>query len=741
MEIESLKNVIKNGNRPVLFLGSGASISSKGSSAPDITRYILQDHYHLFNISKIETMFEQDYECEASFENVLEKIYKTEADRKRVVEGYLDDLELSEGYKYLAVLLKLGCLYPIVVTTNHENLIERCIEEDELVPCKVKVCSLVQNDLIEDYIDEKPETIYILHIHGSFADYDTLSVTSKSTFVLKENCKIIMGSLFRKHGLIMCGYSFQDVDVRNLLQTVKPIGKGVYYISYTSLNKKKQTELVKMLQYHNSLNNVIENCSFDDFMINLGKDAYLAYIRNCGESDIDREYDLFDRTRCFFSTRKEKLDEMKKETDRLYEKYPLDELLALKEFVYYENDKNGEIYRLQQGIKFLENSLSYNCTFTSFDYLVKLKYYLSNEYLNLFLLGDNILEDKGKYLDEILNMGDECVKRAGTSDFEVITKFLLLMGEVLKEKAMLNENPSLQKENILKARQTLEKAIKSASGKGLENYYLGIAYRHYAVTYELESDLLNDAKEREKCIEKWKNYSLSSNDRLKEYNENTVRGYATMNIAASNVALLQLHTNKQFKKDLIDEGLEFLEYSIKLHSGMDEYRGVAWSNIHKCKLLRFKIINSIHEKQSIKALVDEMEESANIAVKNILRTDDLLGKGLAYQQLGLALNLYDEYVDNSSGIKLESSINILQKSVNMLENTGFFRGLTDSCIGLSEVLYKQWKKTGKMEYFVEAFNNLNIGFTSVCLNLHMSSKLEELYQTLRTETNKTVELI
>lgn len=66
-----------------------------------------------------------------------------------------------------------------------------------------------------------------------------------------------------------------------------------------------------------------------------------------------------------------------------------------------------------------------------------------------------------------------------------------------------------------------------------------------------------------------------------------------------------------------------------------------------------------------------MEESANVAVKNILRTDDLLGKGLAYQQSRLALNLYDDHVDSSSGIKLESSISILWKSVNMLKNTGF----------------------------------------------------------------------
>lgn len=184
------------------------------------------------------------------------------------------------------------------------------------------------------------------------------------------------------------------------------------------------------MQHHNSIENVIQSCLFDDVMSALGEDAYLAYLRERGDEEIDWQYDLLDRTRCYAATRKTKLDVMKKEVDDLYQKYPLDELLALKEFVYYENDKNGEIYRLQQGIKFLED------------------------------------------------------------------------------------------------------AAKCASGIELEKYYLGIAHRHYAVTYELKSDLLQDTKVRERCIEQWKGYSLLSNEELKGDNENTVRGYASMNIEA-----------------------------------------------------------------------------------------------------------------------------------------------------------------------------------------------------------------
>lgn len=741
MELETLKKVLANGNKPVLFLGSGASISSNGASALEITSYILQDYYHLFDFSKMKAMFEQEFECEANFENVLGKLYKTEFDRKKVVESYLNQLELSEGYKFLAVLLKLGYIYPVVLTTNHETLLEKCITEDKLVSEDIKVCSIVQSDLQEEFIDVEQDTIYILHIHGKFSDLKNISVTSRTTFNLEDNCKKCITSLCKKQGVIMCGYSFQDVDIRNLLQSMKPISKGIYYISYSTFIKNNQTELAKMLTYHNSLDKVIENSSFDDVMSNLGIDAYIAYQRKLGGNEIDRVFNVLDRTRCFSETRKLKLGDMKKETDILYQQYPLDEVLALKEFVNYENDKNGEIYRLQQGIKFLEKSLSLFCSFTSYIYLSKLKYYLANEYLNLFLSGDNLLEDKSNYLDTIVSICEECAKRLKKDNPEFVVKAMLLMGEALKEKAMLNENPSLQKDNILKARTALENAIKLAPDLSMESYYLGIAYRHYAVTYELESDLLQNTTEREQCIKLWKEYSLSSYEKLKEYNENTVRGYATMNIAASNVAMLQLHLDKKYKTSLIDEGLKYLQEAIKLHLGMDEYRGLAWSNIHKCKLLKLKISHITKEKKLINVLIDEMEESANVAVNNILRTDDLLGKGLAYQQLGMALNLYDEYVDSSSDIKLESAISILQKSVNILKNTGFYRGLTDSCIGLSEALYKEWKKTDDMKYFVDAYNNLNLGLTSACLNLQMSSKLESLYQDLLTQTNKIVELI
>lgn len=738
MEFEKLKKVLANNNKPILFLGAGASMSSNGLSAFDITSFILQDFYHSQENQKIKYLFEQDYECEANFENVMDKIYKTENDRKKVVENYLDQLDLSEGYRYLAILLKLGYFYPIVLTTNHETLIEKCIIDDNLIEKKKKVVSLVQQDLTKNYINIEEDTIYIIHLHGSFLSSENIQVTSKTTFSLSENCKQIVSDLCDRYGLIIVGYGYQDVDVRNLLQTMDSMSKGCYFISYGVFNQQGQAELIKMLQYHNSEKNIIENCSFDSFFIDLGKEAYCAYQREKGEKEIEELYELLDKTRCFFEARNKNLSNMKIIVEELYQKYKVDEILALKEFIYYEINKNGEIYRLRQGIKYLENSIFYYNSFTKSKYLCKLKYYLLNEYLNLFLLGDNILENKIEYLDKIIEMGDSCVKRLKKSEPRLVIKFQLLIGEALKEKAMLNENPTSQKNNVNRARDILQKVIDNICDD-LE-YYLGIAYRHLAVTYELESDLLQNNMEREKCIDNWKKYSIWANEFLEKFNENTVRGYATMNIAASNVAMLQIHSKEEYKKQLIEEGLEYLQKSIKLHEGMEEYRGVAWSNIHKCKLLRLKIKNC-YAKENVNKLISEMEDSANIAINNILRTDDLLGKGLAYQQLGIALSLYDEYMQCEADIKLESAIFILQKSVDILKNTGFFRGLTDSCIWVSKILYKKWKKTGDMMFFIKAYKNLNIGFISACENLSLESRIEIMYEQLRIETNKIVELI
>ena len=147
MEIQQLKKIIANYNKPVLFIGAGASISSYGLGANDITYFLLQDYYHNQESSQMKYLFEQEFECEASFENVLEKLFKTQYDRKKVVENYLDQLEVSTGYQYLAVLAKLGYICPVILTTNHETLIENCLYDDNLVDKTMNVVSLVQEDL------------------------------------------------------------------------------------------------------------------------------------------------------------------------------------------------------------------------------------------------------------------------------------------------------------------------------------------------------------------------------------------------------------------------------------------------------------------------------------------------------------------------------------------------------------------------------------------------------------------
>ena len=740
MNLENLKKLIAHHNQPVLFLGAGASVSSNGLIAQDITNFILQDLYHSTDSALVKSSFEQTYECEANFENVMEKVYPTENDRKKAVENYLEGLDPSVGYRYLALLLKLGYFYPVVLTTNHEMLLERCLMEDTYSDRKIKVKSLIQSDLQDAYMDLEDNTVYVFHLHGSFSSMENLQVTAKTTFVLPDIWRAFLHNICNNHGLLMVGYGYQDVDIRNALQTMNPISKGIYYVSYGAFQKKEKNELVKMLEYHHSSQNVIEKYSFDQFFEEIGKDAHLAYYRERGEEDIDALYNLLDQTRCFGKVRDNNLSEMKKSVEALYCQYRVDEILALKEFIYYENNKNGETYRLKQGIKYLENALENYSTFTKKKYICKLKYYLLNEYLNLFLLGDNIFSNKTEYLEKIVQMGDSCIKQLKKSDPELTIKFYLLIGEALKEKAMMSEVPESQRENVQKARKILETVVHSIGTKDDLKYYLGIAYRHLAVTYELESDLSKDNKEREKCVTSWKDYSLLANQSLEKFNENTVRGYAIMNIAASNIAMIALFSNEDYKLQLIDEGLDYLRDSIQLHTDMDEYRGIAWSNIHKCKLLRLKVGNHKFDMERSK-IISEMEDSANIAVNNILRTDDLLGKGLAYQQLGVVLDLYDEYTEGNSDIKLDSSINILKKSVSILKNTGFFRGLTDSCIWLSEVLYKKWKKTGDIVYFVDAYNNLNLGLTSASENLNMFSKMEMIYEQLRKETKQIVDMI
>jgi hypothetical protein len=74
-------------------------------------------------------------------------------------------------------------------------------------------------------------------------------------------------------------------------------------------------------------------------------------------------------------------------------------------------------------------------------------------------------------------------------------------------------------------------------------------------------------------------------------------------------------------------------------------------------------------------------------------------------------------------VKLDSSIKILLQSVNLLRNTGFFRGFTNSCVWLSKAMYKKWEQTKNIVYLADAYNNMTLGFVSTSQSLGLTSKL------------------
>jgi NAD-dependent SIR2 family protein deacetylase len=102
---------------PVLFIGAGASIASGTKNMEDLITAVLQD----YNIQLGEVNYQEKL---TSFYNLMKGL--DDAARWAVLKDHFDKLQPSEGYLFLAKLIKAG-YFNIILSTNFDNLLEESL--------------------------------------------------------------------------------------------------------------------------------------------------------------------------------------------------------------------------------------------------------------------------------------------------------------------------------------------------------------------------------------------------------------------------------------------------------------------------------------------------------------------------------------------------------------------------------------------------------------------------------------
>ena len=448
-----------------------------------------------------------------------------------------------------------------------------------------------------------------------------------------------------------------------------------------------------------------------------------------GPATVEKAFALLDEARSFGPERKELLDEL----DRLIASVPNSAadpvLLALKEFAAYERDRSGEVYRLQHGVKLLDELLAFYDEQQKGPDATHIEVGLLQEKINLFLTEDLVSGERTPYLHAAIDRAKRVLE--GSIDRSSLTaiRFMVLLSEALKELAMVEKDPAEHLQYTSDARHYCEMALdclKNVDRTRNSSLLQGSAYRHLAVTYELEADTLPDRSQGIECYEKWRAFSGLAARILEGIGETTVRAYAMINLASSCTRLADFEVNGPKRLKLYEESKRMLTDAIPLFRQVEEQRGIGWAYVHLCERgIKELALDPAENNTSL----EELESLANRAISALRLGADHLALGLAYQYLGMTLYSIVR-ARGKTGVRLDRAIESLKAAVAHLERTAYYRGAGEACLWKAQCHLALWKHNRDSSELVNAINELVHGSTSTAKAVEAPGFLEELCRLL-----------
>lgn len=224
----------------ILFLGAGASISSRCSSMMQIVDDVLEQHAksefdkwekEIKDATQKEKRFGELLRNEISKEkrtrffeiwNLLDHDNQYSILRKHLWENKIP----SKGYDSLIKLIKKGFI-KIVLSTNLDNLMEKALNNSGYQPGDfvIVVNGRDRHEEIVDQLSSSRNSLKIVKLHGTLESPKSYAFRQEEIFDFEKEIKPNLSQLINQ-SLIIVGYSGQDRDVDLLFEDE---GKEIYF--------------------------------------------------------------------------------------------------------------------------------------------------------------------------------------------------------------------------------------------------------------------------------------------------------------------------------------------------------------------------------------------------------------------------------------------------------------------------------------------------------------------------------
>jgi hypothetical protein len=202
-KVKNLANLMRlkkrQGDKFVLMLGAGASMSSGVKSTPKLMEELLQQYGSDLNGSD-------------RLEDRFDKLWKRTSDRDRraLLEPYLDH-EPSVGYGKLAALIEAG-YFDLALTFNFDDLVEKALTGIGFSDFKRVIRGETIDDEMQTLVDATEPRFKLIKLHGSLesSDHFLFDVNEMNEY------PPTVGALVNRvtsRDIVMCGYGFKDVCV------------------------------------------------------------------------------------------------------------------------------------------------------------------------------------------------------------------------------------------------------------------------------------------------------------------------------------------------------------------------------------------------------------------------------------------------------------------------------------------------------------------------------------------------
>jgi len=203
-----------------LFLGAGASVSSKMPLASEVIDDILTNYADNSDIKNLG---------KKSYVDVVSVLGANE--RKELFENYISNTHISVTYLYLAELYKLGYI-KYIFTTNFDDLILRALALKGIFPPIYDMTS------IEEFSSSKPSEGAVIFLHGRHNGEWQMN-TEQEMKKVKDRTKVLFNKI-EDNRWIVVGYSGDDLVFDSLSTYCTRFNEHLYWIGYKNSDPSRK---------------------------------------------------------------------------------------------------------------------------------------------------------------------------------------------------------------------------------------------------------------------------------------------------------------------------------------------------------------------------------------------------------------------------------------------------------------------------------------------------------------------